>query len=62
MKTKNEFSRTAVSLEPLRDEDLSAVAGGRDLVVVKRIDKASPTLMRACASGTHLAEATLTVK
>ena len=31
-----------------------------DLVVVHNIDKASPDLMRACATGTHLKDATIT--
>ena len=32
----------------------------QDLVIVHNIDKASPLLMRACATGTHLKEATIT--
>ena len=32
----------------------------RDLSIIHRIDKASPALMRACATGKHLPEATLT--
>jgi type VI secretion system secreted protein Hcp len=32
----------------------------QDLVVVHNIDKASPDLMRACATGTHLRDATIT--
>jgi type VI secretion system secreted protein Hcp len=31
-----------------------------DLSIVHKIDKASPLLMRACATGTHLKEATIT--
>ena len=32
----------------------------QDLTIVHKIDKASPLLMRACATGTHLKEATIT--
>ncbi len=32
----------------------------RDLLIVHTIDKASPALMRACATGKHLPEATIT--
>ena len=32
----------------------------QDLAIVHRIDKASPMLMRACATGEHLKEATIT--
>ena len=32
----------------------------QDLSIVHRIDKASPQLMKACATGTHLKEATIT--
>ena len=32
----------------------------QDLSMVHKIDKASPLLMRACATGTHLKEATIT--
>jgi type VI secretion system secreted protein Hcp len=32
----------------------------QDLAIVHNIDKASPLLMRACATGTHLKEATIT--
>src|SRR6476659_2257234 len=32
----------------------------RDLSMVHKIDKASPTLMAACATGVHLKEATIT--
>jgi type VI secretion system secreted protein Hcp len=32
----------------------------QDLAIVHRIDKASPVLMQACATGTHLKEATIT--
>jgi type VI secretion system secreted protein Hcp len=32
----------------------------RDLAIVHNIDKASPLLMQACATGTHLKEATIT--
>jgi type VI secretion system secreted protein Hcp len=38
----------------------SGKATFQDLVVVHNIDKASPELMRACATGTHLKEATIT--
>ena len=38
----------------------SGKATFQDLVVVQNIDKASPELMRACATGTHLKEATIT--
>jgi type VI secretion system secreted protein Hcp len=38
----------------------SGKATFQDLVVVHNIDKASPDLMRACATGTHLTEATIT--
>lgn len=34
----------------------------RELTVTHRYDKASPALMRACALGQHLKEATLTVR
>jgi type VI secretion system secreted protein Hcp len=44
-----------------------AVSGGadgkakfQDLSIVHSIDKASPVLMRACATGTHMKEATIT--
>lgn len=40
--------------------DGSGKATFQDLVVVHNIDKASPDLMRACATGTHLKEATIT--
>src|SRR6266481_1637831 len=32
----------------------------QDLSIVHKIDKASPVLMRACATGQHLKEATIT--
>jgi type VI secretion system secreted protein Hcp len=32
----------------------------QDLSIVHRIDKASPALLQACATGTHLKEATIT--
>lgn len=32
----------------------------QDLVIVHRIDKASPVLMQACATGKHLKDATIT--
>jgi len=32
----------------------------QDLAIVHHIDKASPLLMKACATGTHLKEATIT--
>ena len=32
----------------------------QDLALLHRIDKASPMLMRACATGEHLKEATIT--
>jgi type VI secretion system secreted protein Hcp len=32
----------------------------QDLAIVHNIDKASPVLMQACATGTHLKEATIT--
>jgi type VI secretion system secreted protein Hcp len=32
----------------------------RDLSIVHKIDKASPVLMQACATGTHIKEATIT--
>jgi type VI secretion system secreted protein Hcp len=32
----------------------------QDLVIVHNIDKASPDLLRACATGSHLKEATIT--
>jgi type VI secretion system secreted protein Hcp len=32
----------------------------QDLSIVHRIDKASPALMQACATGTHIKEATIT--
>lgn len=72
MKGKKEFLRAAAAMcsrvkpsvelrrdiEPLREEDLSAVSGGRvamgEFVVVKRLDKASTNLFKACASGKHL--------
>jgi type VI secretion system secreted protein Hcp len=38
----------------------SGKATFQDFVVVHNIDKASPDLMRACATGTHLKEATIT--
>jgi type VI secretion system secreted protein Hcp len=38
----------------------SGKATFQDLVVVHNIDKASPDLMRACATGTHLKDATIT--
>lgn len=31
----------------------------KDLTIVHAVDKASPSLMRACATGTHLKEATI---
>lgn len=34
----------------------------RDLVLTHRVDRASPLLMKACATGQHLKEATLTVR
>jgi type VI secretion system secreted protein Hcp len=48
----------------------SAAGGGaaagkttfQDLLIVHKVDKASPLLMRACATGAHLKDATLTVR
>jgi type VI secretion system secreted protein Hcp len=49
----------------------SVVSGGgggggkatfQDLSIVHRIDKASPLLMKACATGTHVKEATITYR
>jgi len=34
----------------------------QDLSIVHKIDKASPLLMRACATGTHLKDATITYR
>ncbi len=34
----------------------------QDVSLTKYVDKASPSLMRACCNGTHLTEATLTVR
>lgn len=41
----------------LCEERLSSVSGGKHA-----IDKASPVLMKACATGEHLKEATITVR
>jgi type VI protein secretion system component Hcp len=41
----------------LSEERLSSVSGGKHVV-----DKASPVLMKACATGEHLREATITVR
>jgi type VI secretion system secreted protein Hcp len=38
----------------------SGKATFQDLIVTHNIDKASPDLLRACATGTHLKEATIT--
>ena len=39
---------------------MSGKATFRDLTFVHRVDKASPVLMRACATGEHLKDATIT--
>jgi type VI secretion system secreted protein Hcp len=39
---------------------LAGKANFRDLSIAHKIDKASPLLMPACATGTHLKEATIT--
>ena len=38
----------------------SGKATFRDLSIVHKVDKASPVLLRACATGTHLKDATIT--
>ena len=37
----------------LRDEELEQVVGG-DMSFTPKIDKASPILMQACCTGTHI--------
>jgi type VI protein secretion system component Hcp len=46
--------KTEQSSEPLPESELEKVAGG--LSVVHHVDKASPVLMQACATGTHIKE------
>ena len=49
---------------PRRDGDMSRRRRRqgqlRDLSIMHRVDKASPALMKACATGEHIKEATVT--
>jgi len=45
----------ALDVRELSDEQLSSVSGGKH-----HVPKASPVLMKACATGPHLREATIT--
>jgi bacteriocin-like protein len=42
-----------LAIDELRDEELAQVVGG-DISFTPKIDKASPILMQACCTGTHL--------
>ncbi|BDG05177.1 type VI secretion system tube protein Hcp [Anaeromyxobacter oryzae] len=64
MKNAKRNSRpAAATLEPLGDDVLTAVSGGRvnlsSISITKVVDKASAKLFTACASGSHIKEATL---
>jgi type VI protein secretion system component Hcp len=65
MNARNRSTRTnppptGETLEPLGDDALRAVTGARaalsDFHFVKKTDKASPVLLKACTSGTHIPE------
>jgi type VI secretion system secreted protein Hcp len=66
-KHKGEIEVLSYSWGVTNAGSLSAGTGGgagkatfRDLSIVHKIDKASPVLMQACATGTHIKEATIT--
>jgi len=66
-KHKDEIEVLSFSWGVTNHATMSSGAGGgagkatfQDLSIVHKIDKASPQLMRACATGTHLKEATIT--
>ncbi len=65
MKAKN-LLRNTPALKTIGDDELSSVSGGArasfsDLSILKVIDKASPSLFKACCSGSHFPTAMLTV-
>jgi type VI secretion system secreted protein Hcp len=66
-KHKDEIEVLSFSWGMTNPGSLSSGGGGgagkvtfHDLSIVHRVDKASPNLMKACATGTHLKEATIT--
>jgi type VI secretion system secreted protein Hcp len=66
-KHKDEIEVLSYSWGVTNAGSLGTGAGGgagkatfRDLSIAHKIDKASPLLMRACATGSHLKEATIT--
>src|SRR5262245_48818749 len=66
-KHKGEIEVLSFSWGVTNPGSISAGGGGssgkatfQDLTIVHNIDKASPLLLKACATGTHLKEATIT--
>jgi type VI secretion system secreted protein Hcp len=66
-KHKDEIEVLSFSWGVTKTADVATTGGGvagkatfHDLSIVHKIDKASPLLLQACATGTHLKEATIT--
>jgi bacteriocin-like protein len=55
LRTKASQSVAETVTTELSEEQLSSVSGGKHVIT-----KASPVLMKACATGEHLREATIT--
>ena len=60
---KNKSLCSVAALNPIDDDELSNVSGGRaehsDLHVMKPIDSASPKLYEATCKGTHIPEVSI---
>ena len=63
MNVKNKSLCSVAALNPIDDDELSNVSGGRaehsDFHVMKLIDSASPKLYEAACKGTHIPEVTI---
>jgi type VI protein secretion system component Hcp len=59
------FPKADVDTQELSEDELDDVTGGKvsmqDFHFTQKINKASPNLMQACATGKHLPEATITL-
>ena len=56
------FSWGVTNVAPAAAAGAAGKVTFQNLSIVHRVDKASPLLMQACATGTHLKEATLTCR
>jgi type VI protein secretion system component Hcp len=63
---RTKLLRNAPALQPLADDELNAVSGGRasvsDLSITKCVDRASSKLFNACCSGRHYDSAPLVLR